>query len=182
MPPTLTSTRRISVNGARATNTEVLLWRTTLGYRVRAVGLNPHASRYAGFNVRGYVVLALALSGAFAGLAGSVEILGLHHRMFEPASVSAGYGFSGIVVAELGLRPPSAAIASSILFGVLLVGGDKMQRALQIPRPLVTALLGLIVLFVVSADFWTRRRANRVSVRKEPTPSAEAQPSAQAVG
>lgn len=160
----------------------VLLWRTTLGYRVRAVGLNPHASRYAGFNVRGYVVLALALSGAFAGLAGSVEILGLHHRMFEPASVSAGYGFSGIVVALFGRLHPIGAIPSAILFGGLLVGGDKMQRALQIPQPLVTALLGLIVLFVVSADFWTRRRANRVSVRKEPTPSAEAQPSAQAVG
>lgn len=160
----------------------VLLWRTTLGYRVRAVGLNPHASRYAGFNVRGYVVLALALSGAFAGLAGAMEIVGLHRRMFEPAAVSSGYGFSGIVVALFGRLHPIGSIPSAILFGALLVGGDKMQRAMQIPQPLVTALLGLVVLFVVSADFWTRRRANRVSTRKDPAPAAETKASAQAAG
>jgi simple sugar transport system permease protein len=60
------------------------------------------------------------------------------------------------------------AIPSSLLFGALLVGGDKMQRAMQIPQPLVTALLGLVVLFVVSADYWTRRRAARVPTRAEP--------------
>jgi simple sugar transport system permease protein len=146
----------------------VFLWRTTLGYRVRAVGLNPHAARYAGFNVRRTIVLALTLSGAFAGLAGAVEILGLHHRMFEPTAVSAGYGFSGIVVALFGKLHPLGAIPSSLLFGALLVGGDKMQRAMQIPQPLVTALLGLVVLFVVSADYWTRRRAARVPARAEP--------------
>jgi ABC-type uncharacterized transport system permease subunit len=80
----------------------IFLWRTTIGYRIRAVGLNPHASRYAGINVPNYVVMSLTLSGAFAGLAGAVEILGLHHRMFEPLAVSAGYGFSGIVTALFG--------------------------------------------------------------------------------
>jgi simple sugar transport system permease protein len=146
----------------------IFLWRTTLGYRIRAVGLNPHAARYAGFNVRGAIVLALTLSGAFAGLAGAVEVLGLHHRMFEPTAVSAGYGFAGIVAALFGKLHPLGAIPSSLLFGALLVGGDKMQRAMQIPQPLVTALLGLIVLFVVSADYWTRRRAARVPARAEP--------------
>lgn len=146
----------------------VFLWRTTLGYRIRAVGSNPHAARYAGFNVRGTIVLALTLSGAFAGLAGAVEVLGLHHRMFEPTAVSAGYGFSGIVVALFGKLHPLGAIPSSLLFGALLVGGDKMQRAMQIPQPLVTALLGLVVLFVVSADYWTRRRAARVPARAQP--------------
>lgn len=139
----------------------IFLWRTTIGYRIRAVGLNPHASRYAGINVPGYMVLSLGLSGAFAGLAGAVEILGLHHRMFEPTAVSAGYGFSGIVAALFGKLHPLGAIPSSILFGGLLVGGDKMQRAVQTPQVLVTALLGLIVLFVVSSEIWSRRRANR---------------------
>jgi simple sugar transport system permease protein len=144
-----------------------LLWRTTVGYRLRAVGLNPSAARYAGINVRGTIVLALTLSGAFAGLAGAVDILGLHHRMFEPTAVSAGYGFTGIVVALFGKLNPLGAIPSSLLFGALLVGGDKMQRAMQIPQPLITALLGLVVLFVVSADYFTRRRERRLALRQQ---------------
>jgi simple sugar transport system permease protein len=139
----------------------ILLWRTTIGYRIRAVGLNPHASRYAGINVQRYMVLSMALSGAFAGLAGAVEILGLHHRMFEPLAVSAGYGFSGIVAALFGKLHPLGAIPSSILFGGLLVGGDKMQRAIQVPQVLIQAILGLVVLFVVSSEIWARRRASR---------------------
>lgn len=139
----------------------IFLWRTTIGYRIRAVGINPAASRYAGINVDRYVVLSMGLSGAFAGMAGAVEILGLHHRMFEPLAVSAGYGFSGIVAALFGKLHPLGAIPSSILFGGLLVGGDKMQRAVQIPQVMVTAVLGLVVLFVVSSEIWSRRRANR---------------------
>lgn len=139
----------------------IFLWRTTIGYRIRAVGLNPHASRYAGVNVSNYVIFSLALSGAFAGLAGAIEIVGLHHRMFEPTAVSAGYGFSGIVAALFGKLHPLGLIPSSVLFGGLLVGGDKMQRAVQVPQVFVTMLLGLIVIFVVSSDIWSRRRARR---------------------
>jgi simple sugar transport system permease protein len=146
---------------AMAVMVYVLLWRTTLGYRIRAVGLNPSAARYAGINVPRYQVLSMAVSGAFAGLAGAVEILGLHHRMFEPLSVSAGYGFSGIVVALFGKLHPLGAIPSAFLFGGLLVGGDKMQRAVQVPQVFITALLGLIVIFVVSSDLWSRKRAKR---------------------
>lgn len=146
----------------------ILLWRTTIGYRIRAVGLNPHAARYAGINVPRYMTFSMALSGAFAGLAGAVEILGLHHRMFEPLAVSAGYGFSGIVVALFGKLHPLGAIPSSILFGGLLVGGDKMQRAVQIPQVLVTTLIGIVILFVVGSEIWSRRRAaRRVTVDEE---------------
>ena len=120
----------------------IFLWRTTIGYRIRAVGLNPHASRYAGINVQRNLVLSITLSGMFAGLAGAVDILGLHHRMFEPTAVSAGYGFSGIVAALFGKLHPLGIIPSSILFGGLLVGGDKMQRAMQVPQVLVTVILG----------------------------------------
>jgi ABC-type uncharacterized transport system permease subunit len=139
----------------------IFLWRTTIGYRIRAVGLNRHASRYAGMNVKRTMVLSMTLSGAFAGLAGAVEILGLHHRMFEPTAVSAGYGFSGIVAALFGKLHPLGIIPSSILFGGLLVGGDKMQRAMQVPQVLITAILGLVVLFVVSTDYLVRKRQNR---------------------
>lgn len=146
----------------------ILLWRTTIGYRIRMVGLNPHAARYAGINVPRYMILSMALSGALAGLAGALEIVGLHHRMFEPLAVSAGYGFSGIVVALLAKLHPLGAIPSSILFGGLLVGGDKMQRAIQVPQVLITTLMGIIVLFVVSSELWSRRRAaRRVSAASE---------------
>ncbi|MEJ2520905.1 MAG: hypothetical protein P8Y91_11265 [Desulfuromonadales bacterium] len=86
----------------------IFLWRTTIGYRIRAVGLNPHASRYAGINVRRNLILSITLSGILAGLAGAVEILGLHHRMFEPAAVSAGYGFTGVGRGRQGPVPGSA--------------------------------------------------------------------------
>ena len=139
----------------------IFLWRTTIGYRIRAVGLNRHASRYAGMNVKRTMVLSMMLSGGLAGLAGAVEILGLHHRMFEPTAVSAGYGFTGIVAALFGKLHPLGIIPSSILFGGLLVGGDKMQRAMQVPQVMITAVLGLIILFVVSTDYLVRKRQTK---------------------
>ena len=160
----------------------IFLWRTTIGFRIRAVGLNRSASRYAGMNVERTMILSMTLSGLFAGLAGAVEILGLHHRMFEPTAVSAGYGFTGIVVALFGKLHPLGIIPSAILFGGLLVGGDKMQRAIQVPQVLTTAMIGLVILFVVSTDYFVRRRQNRrVSVdsgaEEPPTADTPAGPS-----
>jgi len=137
----------------------IFLWRTTIGYRIRAVGLNPHASRYAGINVPFYQAISLTLGGMFAGLAGAVEVMGVQHRMLE--GLSGGYGFSGIVAALFGQLHPLGAIPASVLFGGLIVGGNKMQRAVQVPSSLITALLGLMVLFVVSANIWARTRARR---------------------
>ena len=82
----------------------IFLWRTIIGYRIRAVGYNPYASRYAGMRVPLYQALALILGGAFAGLAGAVEVLGVQHRMLE--NLSGGYGFSGIVAALFGKLHP----------------------------------------------------------------------------
>lgn len=137
----------------------IFLWRTTVGYRIRAVGLNPDAARYAGIRVSVYQALSLILGGAFAGLAGAVEVLGVQHRMLE--GLSGGYGFSGIVAALFGKLHPLGAIPASIFFGGLLVGADKMQRAVQVPSALIDTLLGLVVLFVVSSEIWARYRARR---------------------
>ena len=142
----------------------ILLWRTTLGYRIRAVGQNPHASRYAGIKVQRYVVLALLLSGAFAGLAGATQVFGVNYRMITDGS-SSGFtgsaGFNGIVAALFGQLHPILTIPASILFGALLVGANSMQRVVQVPSALVTALNGLVVVFVVSSEFWRRRRQRR---------------------
>jgi len=137
----------------------VFLWRTTIGYRIRAVGLNPDASRYAGISVPVFQALSLTLAGGFAGLAGVIEVLGVHHRLLE--GITSGYGFSGIVAALFGGLHPLGTIPASILFGGLLVGADKMQRAVQVPSALIDAILGLIVLFVVGSAYLSRRWAAR---------------------
>ncbi|HEX9116717.1 MAG TPA: ABC transporter permease, partial [Anaerolineae bacterium] len=137
----------------------IFLWRTTIGYRIRAVGLNPNAARYAGIRVPVYQALSLILGGAFAGLAGSVEVMGVEHRMMD--GLSGGYGFTGIVAALFGNLHPLGAIPASILFGGLLVGADQMQRTIQVPSALINTILGLIVLFVVASKIWARRRARR---------------------
>lgn len=137
----------------------IFLWRTTIGYRIRAVGLNPLASRYAGIPVPFYQALALILGGVFAGLAGAVEVLGVQHRMLE--GLSGGYGFSGIVAALFGSLHPLGLIPASVLFGGLLVGADQMQRTVQVPAALIDTLLGLVVLLVVGSKIWASQRARR---------------------
>jgi simple sugar transport system permease protein len=142
----------------------IFLWRTVVGYRIRAVGMNASASRYAGINVPRNIVLALALSGAFCGLAGAIQVFGLHHRMFTDGSATGftgSAGFNGIVVALFGQLHPLGAIPASFLFGALIVGANKLQRVMQVPASFIIALNGLVVVFVVSADYWRRRMARR---------------------
>jgi simple sugar transport system permease protein len=140
----------------------IFLWRTTIGYRIRAVGLSPEASKYAGIPVPGYQALALTLAGGFAGLAGVIEVIGVQHRLLE--GVTSGYGFTGIVAALFGGLHPLGLIPASWLFGGLLVGADSMQRAVQVPSALIDALLGLLVLLVVGSQIVSRRLATRRTI------------------
>jgi ABC-type uncharacterized transport system permease subunit len=143
----------------------LFLWRTTVGYDIRAVGLNPDAARYSGIPVPRYEALSLTLAGGLAGLAGAIEVMGVQHRLM--AGLTSGYGFTGIVAALLGGLHPLGLIPASVLFGALLVGADTMQRAVQVPSSLVMALLGLIVLFVSSASIWSRRWAARRKIAEQ---------------
>ena len=153
----------------------LLLWRTPLGYRLRAVGQNRDASRYAGISVPLYLTLALTLSGALAGLAGAVELIGVPHRMVEGFAV--GYGFAGIVVALFGRLHPLGAIPSAFFFGAMLTGAERMQRTIQVPSATIIAIQGIVVLFVVSSDLWVRRRAaHRVARLVSETPDPEIRP------
>ncbi len=152
----------------------LLLWHTTLGYRIRAVGQNPSASKYAGIKVNRYIALSLFLSGAFAGLAGAVQVYGVNFRMITDGSstgFTGGVGFNGIVAALFGQLHPLLTIPASILFGALLVGANTMQRVVQIPSALITALNGLIVVFVVSSELWRKKRqSKRLAVPKPVIP------------
>jgi len=127
-----------------------LLWRTTFGFRLRAVGEEPKAANYAGVKVDKYLVLAMILSGGLAGIAGSIEVIGVHHRVLE--GLSANYGFSGIVVALFGRLHPLGVIPASFFFGLLLIGAEMMQRAVDIPSALVISIQGLVILAVVSSN------------------------------
>ena len=142
----------------------VLLWHTPLGYRIRAVGFNERASRYAGIPVRRQVVLATFLAGGCAGLAGVVQVLGLQYRLQtdgSPAGFTANAGFNGIVAALFGGLNPFGAIPASIFFGGLLVGAQNMQRDIGVPASLITAVNGIIVVFAVSSQVFVRRRRQR---------------------
>ncbi len=138
----------------------ILLWRTTMGYRIRAVGFNPRASRYAGISVSRYQLLAFVLSGALAGLGGAVELMGVTHRLFSDGSASGftgSAGFNGIIAALFGGLHPIGTIPASILFGALLVGANQLQRTIQVPSAFVITLDGLIVVFVVASQIWSKR-------------------------
>ena len=142
----------------------IILWRTTLGYRIRAVGLSKHAARRSGIRVERYAVLALLISGALAGLGGATQVLGVNHRMFTDGSATGftgSAGFNGIVAALFGQLHPLGTIPASVIFGALLVGANSMQRVVQVPSALITALNGLVVVFVVGSDLWRRRLARR---------------------
>ncbi len=133
----------------------ILLFRTTQGLRLRAVGHNPHASRYAGMAVKRNVVLALAFSGAMSGIAGVALVFGSEgHRLATDGGATTftgAAGFNGIVAALFGGLHPLWTVPASLLFGGLLVGANAMQRAVQVPAALILALNGLVVVFVVGS-------------------------------
>ena len=149
----------------------IFLWRTSLGYRIRAVGENQRASSYAGINVKRQMMFSMFLAGGFAGLAGVVQVLGLQYRLQtdgSPAGFTGSAGFNGIVAALFGGLNPIGAIPAAAFFGGLLVGAQKMQRELGVPASLITAVNGLIVVFVVSSEiFILQRSKRRVSVAEQ---------------
>ncbi len=134
----------------------LILKKTTLGYRLIAVGGNPVAARFAGIEVGRTFALALALSGGLAGLAGMTEVTGIHHRLMD--GISPGYGFTGIVVALLGKLNPIGITIASLLFAGLIVGADAMQREANLPVALVFIIQGLVVLFFLTAEFLGERK------------------------
>lgn len=148
-----------------------LLWRTALGFRLRAVGYSREAARYAGISVRQHIAGALAISGAMSGIAGAILVFGSEsHRMVTDGS-STGFtgsaGFNGIVVALLAGLHPVWSIPSALLFGGMLVGANALQRAVQVPSALIIALNGLIVVFVVSSEYFRQRSLQAKRVDKD---------------
>jgi len=124
------------------------LFRTKWGFELRTVGANPHAARYAGMTIVGSTVLAMSLSGALAGLAGTNEVLGLNHNL--AMAFSSGYGFDAIALALLGKSHPLGCVLASLLFGTLRNGATRMQVAAQIPIDIITVLQAFILAFIAA--------------------------------
>ncbi len=129
----------------------VVVWfimkKTTLGYEIRAVGLNPNASEYAGMSSKRTIILSMVLSGTFAGLGGVVEGLGTYQNFFVQTE-SLSIGFDGLAVSLLGAGTSIGILLSALLFSILQIGGLGMQTGAGVPFEIVNVVIALIIFFV----------------------------------
>lgn len=134
---------------------------TVMGYEARAVGFSPFAAENGGISVASTTIKSLCTSGALAGLAGAVEVMGVHWRLFD--QFSAGFGFTGIAVALLAKKNPFGVIAAAILFGALSAGAGTMQLEAGVSQKVISIIQGTII-FLVGAEAivtWAVARARR---------------------
>jgi simple sugar transport system permease protein len=141
------------------------LKRTKLGYEIRSVGFNPTAAECAGISVAKNTVLAMAVSGAIAGLAGVNQVLGYKHRFLY--GVFEGLGFDGIGVAFIGRNSPFGVVVAALLFGILDHGGLAIDVSTRVPREIVLVLKAVILIFVVVSGEITKRLIKIIQKRQE---------------
>ena len=126
----------------------LFLFRTKWGFYLRTVGANPHAARYAGMNVLKGIIIAMALSGGLAGLAGANEVLGVNYNL--AMAFSSGYGFDSIALALLGKSHPLGVVLAALLFGTLRNGAVRMQLSASIPIDIISVFQALILAFIAA--------------------------------
>jgi ABC-type uncharacterized transport system permease subunit len=131
-----------------------LLWRTTFGFEIRTVGLNPHAAQYAGVRVARTVILTMVISGILAGFGGAVETLGVVGR-YQPG-FNVGLGFDGITVALLGKVHPFGTIPAALIIGAMKAGSSQMQFDAKVAKE-ITDVIQALLLFFVAADVIIRK-------------------------
>ncbi len=128
----------------------VIIWfvinKTTLGYRLRAVGFNNHAAQYGGINSNKAVMTAMAISGALSGLGGAVQLMGMSGRISQFASQE-GFGFQGITVALIGASNPIGCIFAGLFYGAMKYGGTKLSMV-NAPAEVVDIIMGTIIIFI----------------------------------
>jgi ABC-type uncharacterized transport system permease subunit len=146
-----------------------VLTRTKFGFEIRAVGHNPQAARMQGISVGKNIFRALLFAGFLAGLAGTNQVLGLEHKLFE--NLQAGYGWNGISVALLASNHPIGVIFASLLWGALDAGGQYMARTTQTPNAIVEIIKGIILFLVVARYLYVYLR-NRLTRRERPAREA----------
>lgn len=129
----------------------ILVWfvlnKTTLGYRLRSVGLNKYAAEYAGINVNKNVIVSMFIAGSLSGLAGAFHVMGVSKNISRLAGME-GYGFDGIAVALIGSNGSLGVFFSGLLFGALKYGGSKIQMVMGAPSEIINIVIGIIVFFI----------------------------------
>ncbi|WP_372006241.1 ABC transporter permease [Tistrella mobilis] len=151
----------------------VLMFKTTFGFAARMVGGNVRAGRAAGLPVGGLIVAVTMIGGAAAGLAGMVEVAAVHGR--ANATLAAGYGFTGILVAFLARQNPLAIIPVAILMGGIGASGGLLQRRLDLPDATVLVLQGILfVVLLASETLYGRLRLPSLPLRRTAAPAAPA--------
>lgn len=129
----------------------ILINRTTFGFRIRAVGDNPHCAHYAGMHVDRNIVWAMFIAGGFAGLAGCLELQGILGRLYEV--FSPGWGWDGISVGLLGNSTPIGVLISSLLLGFIRSGVNSMQRSIGVPIGIVYVIQSVIIICILCRDY-----------------------------
>ncbi|RPJ34226.1 MAG: ABC transporter permease [Planctomycetaceae bacterium] len=128
-----------------------LLWKTTTGFEIRAVGYNQNASKYGGISVSKNIVLAMVLAGGLSGMAGAVHVMGIQYKFVDIFSFT-GYGFDGIAVALMGNNHPAGVLLGSVLFGALSTGASRIQLTADVPKQIIVILQSIIIFFVAAAQ------------------------------
>ncbi len=127
-----------------------LLFHTNTGFKLRVAGQNPAVATYAGYKVRTFFLLSMALSGGLAGLAGAGEVLGVFKFLYE--GIAVGLGYTAIIVALVGKNHPIGVIFSAFMFGVIYNGMTYLQAATGLTYTFSKALEGMIYIFVLLAE------------------------------
>ena len=127
--------------------------KTTLGYELKAVGFNKNAAEYAGINVNRSILTSLSISGALAGTAGALLLLGMGGRI-SVFSGQEGYGFAGIVVALIGVTNPFGVFAAGLFYGAMTYGGSKLNLV-KAPTQVVNIIMGTIVFFIAISSIFS---------------------------
>jgi ABC-type uncharacterized transport system permease subunit len=163
--PILLRATRLHLGALLAAVAAVAVWlmmrHTTLGFEISAVGENLKASRYAGINIGGVILLTAITSGALAGLAGVGEVGGIHFQVM--AGLSPGYGYTGIVIAMLARLNPIGVVPAAVFFAVIITGAEAMSRATGVPVFLADVIQGMSLITMLAALMLTqyRIRVNR---------------------
>ena len=136
----------------------VFLWKTSVGYQLRAVGANPSAAGTAGIRVNLFLIMSMTLSGGIAAMAGITEVFGKYHRFIEGFSPS--FGFTGIAVAILGRNHPAGVLLTALLFGIMDMGSLRMSRETMVSTNMVIVIQSLVILLVAAPELikWSRKR------------------------
>lgn len=150
-----------------------LLFKTTIGFELRAVGFSPKAAEYAGMSVSKNIVLAMVISGALGGLAGAVHVMGMPPFRITGEAVMPGYGFNGIAVSLIGNNHPFGIIFGALIMGILEIGRNLLQAGPKYPKDLISIIQAVLIYFIAAGGIITaivgyfKARKQRKTLKEE---------------